>query len=48
MMFIDSTLRFNFVQINPLTPTSDQDRISPYQIKMILKNNKIKFTFSSS
>ena len=41
MMFIDSTLCFNFVQINPLTPTSDQDRISPYQMKMI-KKKKIK------
>ena len=44
MMFIDSTLRFNFVHLNLLTPTNDQDRNSPYQIKMILKNNKIKFT----
>ena len=36
------------VTINPLTPASDQDRISPYNINQISDENKEKYQFQDS
>ena len=36
------------VTVNPLTPASDQDRISPYNINQISDENKEKYQFQDS
>ena len=39
---------FRLTAINPLTPMSDQDRISPYNINQISDENKEKYQFGDN
>ena len=41
-------LKLVMVSFNPLTPTSDQDRISPYNLKQTSDENKEKYQFGDN
>ena len=41
-------LKLVMVSFNPLTPTSDQDRISPYNLNQTSDENKEKYQFGDN